>query len=334
MIPHSLSFYSSKGGVGKTSLTVNAAVHAALGGWRVLVVDLDPQGNVADGLGADTDPRYDGGASLRDALFDPDRLLVLDEVRPGLDLVPGGPLSEPVADTIHSLMANRPGDAFYVFDEMLAPIAGGYDLILFDLPPTPSALHNAALTSLGYIVVPTATDKFSRGSLGSGFERYRQILRASNPELTILAAVVAKHDLRLKRQWELAVREIHDVLGEHVPLLLPPIRYSQAADGDMKELGLVASEYVVASRRAKTARISWLKLREQAKRAGDAAAAGEAPQSFSTTALPLAEDYDAVLTQVLGLLQQALAAREGIVLETGEVLRHYDDKLPARAGVQ
>lgn len=336
MIPQAVSFWSSKGGVSKTTLCLNMAVLAARGGWRVLIVDFDPQGNVADGLGVDDDDRYDGGASLVAGLADPDQLLVMRDVRPGLDVVPGGPLSEPLAGIIHSLMANQPGDAFFVIDRMLEPIAGEYDLVLFDLPPTPSPLHNAALTSLAFLVVPTATDKFARGSLGSGFERYRQIKRVSNPQLEILAAVVGKHDLRLKRQWELAVTEIRDVLGEHVPLIEPPIRYSQAADGDMKEAGLVASEYVVASRRAKKATMEWLKRRDQAKRAGNLASAGSAPPKFSTTAQPLADDYDQVLSQVLELFQAATLARDGLTLESpdDDQVVHLDDKLPAHTAVR
>lgn len=330
MIPLSLAVWSSKGGVSKTTISINLGAMAARGGWRVLIVDFDPQGNVVDGLGIDEDDRYDGGASLVAGLTNPEQLLVMADVRPGLDVVPGGPLSEPLAGMIHSLMANQPGDAFFVIDRMLEPIADRYDLILFDLPPTPSPLHNAALTSLAFIVVPTATDKFARGSLGSGFERYRQIKRVSNPQLEILAAVVGKHELRLKRQWELAVEEIRDVLGDHVVLIEPPIRYSQAADGDMKEAGLVASEYAMASRYSPKERVEWLKKLRVNQSTGDPSKATATPQYYSKTAAALAEDYDKVLSQVLILFQDAVLARDGVSLEEpeSENLHHLDDKLP------
>lgn len=304
MIPQSISPYSSKGGVGKSTLCVNLAVGAAIAGWKVLTLDLDPQGNLADGFGYDGHPEYDGGASLIEAVRVPDRLLVLRDIRANVDCIPGGPESEGLSDLIASSYARDPVAAPRLLEHMLDPIADEYDLIVVDLPPTPSALHNAAFTMLHWIVVPTATDKFSRGGLASGFRRFGQIHATTNPDLEILACVITRHDLRYPRHLDAALTQFRDVFGDTIPVLEPPIRHNQGADGDMKEHGLGAAEYEALSRIAKRERLAWLKRR---KRDGDAA--GPPPAGFSKVAGQLAEDYDAVISQLLAMIAESLAGR-------------------------
>ena len=88
MIPTVLMLTTAKGGVGKSLLSSNLAALAAAGGWRVLAVDLDEQGNLALDLGyAD---RSDQGANLMDAIQQRDTLRPVEGVRERLDVVPGG----------------------------------------------------------------------------------------------------------------------------------------------------------------------------------------------------------------------------------------------------
>ena len=86
-IPNTIAFANGKGGVGKTSLSANCGGLAAAGGWRVLILDLDPQGNLARDLGYDVAD----GQDLLNALITGTEPPLLKDVRPGLDVVPGGP---------------------------------------------------------------------------------------------------------------------------------------------------------------------------------------------------------------------------------------------------
>lgn len=88
MIPNSILVMNGKGGVGKTSLVANLSAVAAAGGWRVLAIDIDPQGNLARDLGV-LEPS-DGGCNLREAALARELLQPLRNVRPNLDLAPGG----------------------------------------------------------------------------------------------------------------------------------------------------------------------------------------------------------------------------------------------------
>lgn len=297
MIPSALAVYSSKGGVAKTTMTLNIAVAAARAGWAVLCVDLDPQGNLGDGLGYADHPENDLGESLMDAVRRPDRLRVLHDVRPGLDCVPGGPNAAGLADAIASKMTHDPATAPWCIDEMLAGISDRYDLILFDLPPTPSSLHTAALTSVHWLIVPTTTDTFAKGALTTGFERAAAVRASTNPELEVLAAVITRHERRLARELSLALDDIRVLFGDAIPVLDPPIRHSQAADSQMKRLGIAACEFSDWAKDAKRARLQW--LREHKK---NPAAAGESPEPVSSTAGPLAKDYQRIVAQVIELI--------------------------------
>src|SRR5206468_10346854 len=89
VIPGCVMVSNGKGGVLKTSLTANVAGLSAASGWRVLAVDLDPQGNLASDLGMLD--ASDGGEGLLRAVAEQAPLEPLRDVRPGLDLVAGGP---------------------------------------------------------------------------------------------------------------------------------------------------------------------------------------------------------------------------------------------------
>src|SRR5437667_7385914 len=95
VIPSCVMVSNGKGGVLKTSLAANLSGLAAASGWRVLAVDLDPQGNLAGDLGVLD--RSDGGAGLFAAVAEHTPLEPLRAVRPGLDLVAGGPRTADLA---------------------------------------------------------------------------------------------------------------------------------------------------------------------------------------------------------------------------------------------
>lgn len=304
MISTALTVYSSKGGVGKTSLTANLAAMAAASGWRVLTIDLDPQGSLAPVLGYDRRDEWDGGAALTVALMGEGPLGMIPQVRPGLDCVGGGPAAARLADLLAMQFVSDPASAAYALDRMLAPVAGDYDLILVDLPPTPSALHTVTLTTTHYVVMPTCPDKVSRQGLAPGVQRIRQVRDSTNPDLEILAAVIARHQLAVTSALRIATAALHNLLGDSVPVLSPPIRDNQKADNEAKEAGIVAVEYEAAARAAKTARLQWLRQRRHRREAGPE----PPPLNYSAAAAGLADDYEKVLAQVIDRFSARQAA--------------------------
>jgi chromosome partitioning protein len=141
-----LAFVNQKGGVGKTTSAVTLAHGLAREGLRVLLVDLDPQGNVADVLGVEKD----------DGLY---RLLVSKTsaithgVRPRLDAI----LGNHATMRAKQILAGQPFSEM-VLSEVLADVAAPYDAVLLDVAPAVDLLQIAALVACDGFIVPVALD--------------------------------------------------------------------------------------------------------------------------------------------------------------------------------
>ena len=185
MLPSSICWYATKGGVGKSTHTAHHAALAAAGGEsRVLTVDLDHQGSLGRLLGYAGRDDYDGGASLASALRGQGAPSVLHGVRPGLDSIGGGPELAGIADYLGQQLVARPGSGWRTFADALQPAAQDYDLILVDLPPTPSPLHTAALAAVHYLVLPTTTDSLGVDGVAFALSLFGEI-RHLNPHLEV-----------------------------------------------------------------------------------------------------------------------------------------------------
>ena len=289
---------NGKGGVLKTSLTANVAGLAAASGWRVLAVDLDPQGNLATDLGVLE--QSDGGAGLLAAVADGVSLSPLGGVRPNLDLVPGGPKTSEL--TGHLSRAALSGQMVHGWlERALAPLAGGYNLILLDCPPGEALIHSLAMTAAHYVVIPTQPDVASIHGLGAVFGRLLDVRAGTNPAIEVLGVVVGP----VGTQSTAIVRDtrarLADILGESIPVFDPTIRLAQAAAVHCRDRGLLAHEYESAAATA----TPWYKLR------GDKTPG----QKFSSAAAGLAEDYQRLTEAVLGAFsarQAELAAPAGV----------------------
>ena len=179
MIPSALMVSNGKGGVLKTSLAANLAGLAALSGWRVLAVDLDPQGNLASDLGVLD--QSDGGAGFLRSVVEQAPLSPLTDVRPGLDLIAGGPATGELSG--HLSRAAMTGKVVHGWlERALAPIAGDYNLVVFDSPPGEALIHTLALTAAHYVLIPTQPDVASINGLGAVFGRLLDVRDVDEPE--------------------------------------------------------------------------------------------------------------------------------------------------------
>jgi chromosome partitioning protein len=250
VLTNAVAVANGKGGVGKTSLVAGIGGIAALSGWRVLAVDLDPQGNLGTDLGYAQDGRGDEGLSLATALRGDGGLVPLRAVREGLDVVPGGEAVEAVeAELVGRRQQNV--TAVLALANALAPLGGDYDLVLVDCPPSSGVLVEAALSAAHYLIIPTKGDAASLNGLAKMARQFAAVRTSHNPELELLGVVLFDFGARDTRIVAKARAQLEDELGGAAPVFSAFVRNARRAADDMRELGLLAYEYEQEAAQAK-----------------------------------------------------------------------------------
>lgn len=292
---------NGKGGVGKTTLTAGLAGQLAAGGSRVLVVDTDPQANLARDLGYSTG---DGG-NLSLAITHGLPLEVTRGVRDRLDVVPGGPALWDVAPAFTARGARGatlPGlkpALDKVKPEKNGTEKGDYDVVLVDTPPGEPILQELVFGAADFLIIPTRSDEASLDGLVVVAQRFAAA-RAVNPALTLLGVVlfgVRAGSTRMIGRVRAALRE---TLGDAAPVFPTSIRYLESAAVDMRSRGLLPNELTELHRLDTKKRLS--RLRE-----GAPTETRDSLLSRNSSAQGLAADYAALADEVL----TAMKARKG-----------------------
>lgn len=214
---------NQKGGVGKTTTTVNLAAGLVRIGQRVLVVDLDPQGNTTMGSGLDKRALeatvYDvliGAAPAADAIQHVERV--------GYDVL--GANRELAGAEVELVEIDQRDRRLKL---ALAEVQDDYDFILIDCPPSLNLLTVNAMVAAHSVLVPLQSEFFALEGLSQLMLTIREIRQTANPELRIEGVVLTMHDQRnrLAQQVEADARE---TLGELVFQTIVPrnVRVSEA----------------------------------------------------------------------------------------------------------
>jgi chromosome partitioning protein len=192
-----ISFVNQKGGVGKTTTTINLAAYLAAHGKKVLVIDLDPQGNATSGLGIENAEHgiYDvlmGNVTVADA--------VQSTSQPKLSVLPATP--DLAGATVE--LTQEPAR----LKTVLAGISG-FDLVLIDAPPSLGSLTVNALTASDGIVVPLQAEYYALEGVAGMLDTIERVRSNLNPTLKLLGIVVTMFDQRtnLAQQVEQNVRQ-------------------------------------------------------------------------------------------------------------------------------
>lgn len=189
---------NQKGGVGKTTTTANLGASLAIRGQRVLLVDLDPQGNLTSAFGLDKSTER----TIADALLDRKVPLPIVNVENGeqgrLDLTPA---SLALASAEAALM-NKLGRELRLRDQ-LTQVESAYTHILIDTPPSLGLLTINALVAATRVIVPTEARFFSLQGLQMLEESIEEILYL-NPRLRLLGIMLSKFDRRLREERQVA----------------------------------------------------------------------------------------------------------------------------------
>jgi cellulose biosynthesis protein BcsQ len=232
---------NGKGGVGKTSIVANIGALAAAAGYRVLLVDLDPQGNLAEDLGYTGTDLDDEGRALFSAVAFATPVEIGGQARERLDVVAGGEHTEELEGVLSLRRQRTPGAAVTALREVLEPVSDQYDLILLDCPPGGAALQDAALGAARWLVIPSKTDASSRKGMRTIARRFVEA-RNAGAEVDLLGVVLFGVGSSASAVREQAREEIAADLGGVAPVFEAVIRHSEASARAARRDGRVCHE--------------------------------------------------------------------------------------------
>jgi len=231
-----ISVINQKGGVGKTTTVINLAAGLAYQEKKVLVIDLDPQGNATTGLGlsnleSSTDTIYgvlNGTKTISDVIRKTE-FKNLDIITSNVDL--SGLEVETADDNMRAFILKRELTAY------LNDSRANYDYILIDCPPSLSLLTVMALVSSHSLLVPLQTEFFALEGLTQLMKTIERIKVNLNPELKIRGILLTMFDKRNKLSTQVE-KEARDYFNEKVYLTVIPrnVRLSEAPSHGMPVL--------------------------------------------------------------------------------------------------
>lgn len=237
-------FGNDKGGVGKSTLASNTAGLTAQGGLRTLVVDLNAQGNIALDLGVFAKSGVDDkGRSLYLAVTAGEPLQPAKNVRPNMDLLPGGDFIRMISSALAPSMSSpaKARAALLSLARALAKIARNYDVIIIDSPPENEMLLQLALCAARFVIVPMNTDQASRLGLRRLAKNLRD-MREYNPHIVLLGVVVFASGASATKARQTLRENVEKDLRGGAPVFKTFIRHAEAVGVAARDNGLLVHE--------------------------------------------------------------------------------------------
>jgi len=204
-----IAIANQKGGVGKTTTSVNLAASLGVLEKKVLLIDADPQANASSGLGIDIETIEKGTYQVLEHSISAQEAIIKTET-PNVDIIPAH--IDLVAIEIELVdKENRE----YMFKEALLEIKEQYDYVLIDCAPSLGLLTLNALTTADSVVIPIQCEYFALEGLGKLLNTIKSVQKIHNPDLDIEGLLLTMYDSRLRLSNQVA-EEVQTHFGDMV----------------------------------------------------------------------------------------------------------------------
>ena len=214
---------NQKGGVGKTTTTVNIAAALSMGGLKVLVVDLDPQGNASTALGVE----HHQSMGIYEVLMGSAPInSVIQKVAgfPSLDCIPSNTSLAQAEINLVSMVARESR-----LKDSLNELQEDYDYIFIDCPPSLGLLTVNALAAASEMLIPIQCEYYALEGLSQLLETYKIVKQRLNPELNLSTIVLTMFDSRTRLSNDVAANIRSHFPRELIDIPIPrAVRVSEA----------------------------------------------------------------------------------------------------------
>ena len=192
-----IALINNKGGVGKTTSCLNLGVALSLLGKKVLLVDIDPQGNLSDAFISINQVQYTIKDLLEGTITDINQV-IKRQVKPNIDLLPSNNLLNGTEEKLLNKMSRE-----NILKRILEPIKNNYDYVLIDCPPSLNLLVLNSLTASSEAIIPIATEYHALTGTNTILQTIQQVKTLLNSDLRLSGVFITKYDERTNNDREI-----------------------------------------------------------------------------------------------------------------------------------